>query len=180
MTVDLPQYDVRQKWQSRDGLAGIEAFRIWILKVLPLLFGLRTCPFCPYCNHNEGKKDLGEPCQDVFGSNMLSCGGFCGGTDALSGAVEHQKDGNPHFHGHAHIVNIWQHGSLAEVIKRVPDHRQKEEIVYKCSCVVKQIRLRVFSPFSAIEYCIETCASINFQAVCYPLCVKLALEHPDS
>ena len=46
---------------------------------------------------------------------MLACGGFCGGADAFGGAVEHQHDGNPHFHGHFHLVNIYQHSTLQDV-----------------------------------------------------------------
>ena len=129
--MDLPEYDLRQKWQARDGLCGIEAFRIWILRVLPLLLGMRTCPFCPYCNHNESRDGdiLGEPCQDIFGSNMLAIGGFCGGSDAMSGAVEHQHDGNPHFHGHAHIINIYQHGTLKDVADSVRSEAIKPETI---------------------------------------------------
>ena len=115
--VDLPEYDLRQKWQARDGLCGIEAFRVWILRVLPLIFGMRMCPFCPNCNHNQSQ-DKGleaTPCQDMFGSSMLSVGGFCGGADAMGGAVEYQRDGNPHFHLHMHLVNMYQHGTLQDV-----------------------------------------------------------------
>ena len=115
--IDLPEYDLRQKWQARDGLCGIEAFRIWILRVLPLIFGMRMCPFCPNCNHHDsidGNLHC-DPCQDMFGSNMLAGGGFCGGADAFGGAVEHQHDGNPHFHLHMHLVNMYQHGTLQDV-----------------------------------------------------------------
>ena len=117
ISIDLPEYDLRQKWQSRDGLCGIEAFRIWILRVLPLIFGMRTCPFCPQCNHSDRKDDPlhCNPCQDMFGSNMLACGGFSGAAEAFGGAVEHQHDGNPHFHCFVHLVNIYQHGTLQDV-----------------------------------------------------------------
>ena len=116
-TIDLPEYDLRQKWQARDGLCGIEAFRIWTFIVLPRIFGMRMCPYCPYCNHNQRTEVDFEPrpCQDMFGSSMLAVGGFCGGCDAMGGAVEHQHDGNPHFHGHVHLVNIYQHGTLMDV-----------------------------------------------------------------
>ena len=33
--------------------------------------------------------------------------------------VEHQHDGNPHFHGHAHVVNIYQHGTLEDVARAI-------------------------------------------------------------
>ena len=64
--IDLPDYDVRQTWQAKDGLCGIEAFRVWALRVFPLMFGMRVCPFCPYCNHHDPGGDVGEvsPCQD--------------------------------------------------------------------------------------------------------------------
>ena len=117
--VDLPEYDVRQRWQARDGLCGIDAFRVWIMRVLPLLFGVRMCPFCPACNHNQDHTLQHSRCQDVFGSNMLAMGGFCGGADALGGAVEHQHDGNPHFHGHVHIVNVWQHSTVQEIAEGI-------------------------------------------------------------
>ena len=74
--LDLPEFAVRQRWQARDGLCIIEAFRVWAMRVLPVLFGMRMCPFCPYCNHHEARVD-GEvftPCQDIFGSTMSSNG----------------------------------------------------------------------------------------------------------
>ena len=134
--VDLPEYDVRQRWQARDGLCGIDAFRVWIMRVLPVLFGVKMCPFCPSCNHNQGQVEFSR-CQDVFGSNMLAMGGFCGGAEALCGAVEHQHDGNPHFHGHVHIVNVWQHSTVQEIVegirgKSIDSQLQKSYVQWIC------------------------------------------------
>ena len=63
----------------------------------------------------------GSSAGDMFGSSMLPMGGFCGGADAFGGAVEHQHDGNPHLHFHVHVVNIYQHGTLADVAKAIRD-----------------------------------------------------------
>ena len=118
---------MRQKWQARDGLCGIEAFRVWVYRVFPLLFGMRMCPFCPYCNHSNhhgthvewNAAAASNPCQDMFGSSMIAVGGFCGGSDAWGAAIEHQHDGNPHFHAHVHIVNLYQYGNLKDVMAAI-------------------------------------------------------------
>jgi len=68
--------------------------------------------------------------QDIFGSNMLAVGGFCGGADAMGGAVEHQHDGNPHFHVHIHIVNMYQHGSLADISTAIRTGLLDPETIY--------------------------------------------------
>ena len=137
--LDIPQYDVRQRWQARDGLCGIEAFRVWILRVLPILFGIRMCPFCPDCNHAENFQDHSNflSCQDIFGSSMMAIGGFCGGSDAIGGAVEHQHDGNPHYHGHVHIVNVFQHNPLQTILEMIKQKAIDPQTVlsyHQCIC----------------------------------------------
>jgi hypothetical protein len=120
VSIDMPEYEARQRWQARDGLCGIEAFRVMTLLVFARIFGCRTCPFCPSCNHNSESSIMkSEPCQDMFGSCMLPMGGYCGGADAFGGAVEHQHDGNPHFHGFVHLVNIYQHNTLDDVARAI-------------------------------------------------------------
>ena len=47
--LDIPEYAVRQRWQARDGLCGIEAFRVWIFRVLATIFGIRMCLVTKKC-----------------------------------------------------------------------------------------------------------------------------------
>ena len=51
--------------------------------------------------------------------NMTSVGGFCGGCDAFGCAVEHQREGPPHLHGHLHLVNAYQHKTMHEIAERL-------------------------------------------------------------
>ena len=146
--IDLPDYDVRQKWQAKDGLCGIEAFRVWALRVFPLLFGMRTCPFCPYCNSHTSYDIRYAPCQDIFGSNMLACGGFCGGCDAFGAAAEHQFDGNPHLHAHVHLVNVYQHSTIFDLANKLRSGLINETMLksfHMAICIIGDADRRAFN-----------------------------------
>ena len=113
--VELPTYELRRIIATRDPLAVIDAHDLNIRLRLARIMGVRMCPTCPRCN------DTNRPCQNKFGSNMLPQGGFCGLCPALTLASEHQGLGTPHGHGQAHIVCVYQYGTLpetAEMIKK--------------------------------------------------------------
>ena len=50
---------------------------------------------------------------------MTPVGGFAGGADAFGCAVEHQREGPPHVHGHVHLVNAYQHKTMHEIAERL-------------------------------------------------------------
>ena len=45
----------------------------------------------------------------------MPMGGVLGGCSAFGGVTEHQQHGTPHFHGEAHVVCIYQFGTLQEI-----------------------------------------------------------------
>ena len=46
---------------AKDSLASVDGFRIMVLLAYEHLFGMRVCPNCPHCNHDEAV----SPCQDL-------------------------------------------------------------------------------------------------------------------
>ena len=42
-----------------------------------------------------------------------------GGIPAIGGGVEHQGFGTPHFHFDAHVVCIYQYGTLQEIADKI-------------------------------------------------------------
>ena len=52
---------------------------------------------------------------------MRPCGGIIGLVPSFEGGNENQKQTTPHFHGQAHVVCVYQFGSLADVAKRLQD-----------------------------------------------------------
>ena len=80
------------------------------------------CFNCPHCN---GDNDAAHPCQDVFGSNAKPMGGYVGLADCMGFATEFQGDSTPHGHGFVSLVNVYQHGSLADVAKVLEANGQK-------------------------------------------------------
>ena len=110
---DFPEYDIRQLAAARDPLAVIEAHRLNVCLRLAWLLGVRMCPDCPKCNA------YGWGCQDLFGSNMRPTGGILGGVQAFEGGTEYQGHGTPHFHGQAHVVCMYQHGTLYDIAEKL-------------------------------------------------------------
>lgn len=115
LLVDLPDYEARKCWRAR-GLCVIDAFKGCILLAVARVFGVRACPLCPLCNCKEvGKQQEIKACQDMFGSSMLPVGGYAGGCDALGGACEHLREGDPDIHMNVHRANACHHGTLKNV-----------------------------------------------------------------
>ena len=83
--VDVPGYDLRRLIQARDPQCAVNAFRVYIIKVLAPALGIRMCADCPHCCETD------MPCPDSLGSSAEVLGGMAGRGDALSGAVECQK-----------------------------------------------------------------------------------------
>ena len=106
---DLPEYAVRQLIAARDPWAVVLNFTHSIKFVGARLQGIRMCPNCPRCNATD------TPCQNKFGHGMLPMGGLFGLAVAFGGAVEYQKNWNPHFHGNTHVASVYQHKTLQEI-----------------------------------------------------------------
>ena len=107
--IEIPEYDVRRMMTSRDPWAVMQAFIHAVKYILARLLGLRMCPLCPRCNATE------FCCQNKFGDNMQPLGGTMGLAVALGGAIEYQRNDNPHFHGNLHLATIYQHKTLYEI-----------------------------------------------------------------
>ena len=102
--VELPHYDHRRRASARDPKAVMDAHWVNVRVRLARLLGIRMCYRCPHCNDGLPQQPHFHPCQDKFGSNMLPCGGVCGGVMALGGSNEHQGIGTPHLHADIHVV----------------------------------------------------------------------------
>ena len=91
------------------------------------LFGMRVCPNCPHCNHDERT----DPCQDCFGSNAKSEGGVFGRIDAGYTSSEAQKStGALHAHSQLCVQCLHQHEPFSSVLERLTE---KPELVYSTS-----------------------------------------------
>ena len=113
--VDLPLYQSRRRLTARDPRAVVAAYMYGVKFKLPWLLGLRSCPYCPDCNLEDETSDLFPPCQDIFGASTLLMGGVARMAATMGGATEFQNVGTPRWHGFVHIVNIYQHRTLADV-----------------------------------------------------------------
>ena len=117
----VPSWAERRRILARDPMASVDGFRILVDATLRHLFGLRTCPNCPRCNHAED----GVPCQDLFGSNAKPVGGAFGRVDAYFVSIEAQKStGSLHAHCQVFIQCLHQHTPLEEVFEVVRDDVQ--------------------------------------------------------
>ena len=110
-TLDIPSYDVRRALVAKDPWAVVQAFGISIRYMLPRLLGCRMCPLCPHCNVGRDH----SACANKFGHNFLPMGGVAGLAAGFGGSVEYQLNDNPHFHGNAHLVSMYQYMSLHEI-----------------------------------------------------------------
>ena len=107
--IDLPAYDVRKDVSTSDPHAVMEAFKVSTKFILPRVLGHRMCPICPRCNETDA------PCANKFGNNFEPWGGYAGLTAAQGFVVEYQHNNNPHAHGNAHMVSVYQHKTLEEI-----------------------------------------------------------------
>eukprot|EP00959_Pyramimonas_sp_CCMP1952_P281746 5889036-Pyramimonas_sp.AAC.1 len=124
----VPTWAERRRILARDPMASVDGFHILVDATLRQLFGLRTCPNCPRCNHAEG----GFPCQGLFGSNAMPGGGAFGRVDAYYVSIEAQKStGSLHAHCQVFAQCLHQHAPLEEVFEIVRDdvHHRGEKIV---------------------------------------------------
>ena len=110
--------------QTSDPHAIMESFKVNIRFILPRMFGYRMCPNCPHCWNTD------TPCANKFGNNFEPWGGIAGLTAANSCAVEYQGNNNPHAHGHAHCVSVYQHKTLEEIGKLIEKKLLAPETLY--------------------------------------------------
>ena len=73
---DVPGYTTRRSILARDPLSCSDGFRIICRLVLRYVFGVRICPYCPSCNHENFK---GPACQDRRGSSATVLGACLAG-----------------------------------------------------------------------------------------------------
>ena len=119
----MPSYDERRALAARDATASVDSFRTALLLILKHIFGIRCCPDCPRCNSSPS---LGEPCQDVFGSNAEPEGGVFGRVDGVFVSIEAQKSaGDLHGHMQLFVQCLHQHTPLFE-IALLPSEMLKE------------------------------------------------------
>ena len=87
---------------------------------------------CPFCNIDAYDGVAGEllrahqshrigslGCQNLFGNNARSQGGFAGLAQGLAFATEFQGDGTPRGHGFVSLSNAYQHSALEDIAKCV-------------------------------------------------------------
>ncbi len=119
LTEQVPSYDMRRALLAKDSLASVDGFRVMVLLAYQHLFGMRACPNCPHCNHDESE----TPCQDLFGSNAKAEGGVFGRIDAGYTSFEAQKStGALHAHSQLFVQCLHQHQPLAEVLRSLTDY----------------------------------------------------------
>ena len=111
-----PQYEVRRRITARDPLCCSDGFRVLCRLVLRHIFGVRTCPYCPYCGAEEFK---GPSCQDRLGCSSSAVGGVFGRVEVVFGSVENQKAGSLHLHAQLFVQCLHQHVPLYEVLSRL-------------------------------------------------------------
>ena len=61
------------------------------------LLGIRMCFRCPNCS-----------CRDALGQSTHPMGGILGLVLGFCGAIEYQKNSNPHFHANVYVATVWQ------------------------------------------------------------------------
>ena len=131
----VPTWAERRKILARDPMASVEGFRVIVDATMRHLFGLRTCPNCPGCNHGERM----SPCQDLFGSNASPEGGVFGRVDACYVSIEAQKStGALHAHCQVFVQCLHQHTPLDKIFELVRNNADgwgrafvKESLEYK-------------------------------------------------
>jgi hypothetical protein len=109
---EVPDYNIRRVLAAKDPWAVLQNFSVAIKFLLARLLGCSMCPFCPHCNQDSEEC---VPCSNRFGHNLRPMGGTSGLCVGFGGAVEYQQNDNPHFHGNAHLVSMYQYMSLHEI-----------------------------------------------------------------
>ena len=112
----LPDYDARRQILATDSLASVDGFRIMIQLTFQHLFGMKFCPKCPTCNHENSA----NPCQDLFGSNATAEGGIFGRVDAVYTSIEAQKStGSLHAHSQVFVQCLHQHTNIYQIMEKI-------------------------------------------------------------
>ncbi len=141
----VPSYDVRRALLAKDSLASVDGFRIMVLLAYEHLFGMRVCPNCPHCNHDEAV----SPCQDLFGSNAKAEGGVFGRIDAGYTSFEAQKStGALHAHSQLFVRCLHQHKPLSEVLQSFTD---RPELVEKYLKYKEHVCRQMFSSEAMVK-----------------------------
>ena len=125
VVLDLPSYDWRKNITTTDPWAVCQAFKVSTRFILPRLFGMRMCPRCPHCNETS------TPCQNKFGNNYWPWGGSGGLCAAFGAATEYQHCTNPHLHGNANFVSVYQHKTLQEISTMIEQQLLDPECIYE-------------------------------------------------
>ena len=104
---------------------------------VPLMFGIRMCFQCPFCNvdeHDGAVRKLRNhvvfsacACQSIFGSNAKLMGGYAGLGQALCFANENQVEGTLHGHGFVALSNAYQHVTLEDIVNLVEQNNSHAE-----------------------------------------------------
>ena len=104
----VPDYETRRQTSVRDPWAVDIAFQSMVRFVFAELLGLRICFRCPNCS-----------CRDSLGQSTHPMGGILGLVLGFCGAIEYQKNSNPHFHANVYVATVWQQPlkKLAEKIR---------------------------------------------------------------
>ena len=141
----VPSYEVRRALLAKDSLASVEGFRLMVLLAYEHLFGMRVCPNCPHCNHDED----GRPCQDLFGSNAKAEGSVFGRIDAGYSSFEAQKStGSLHAHSQLFVQCLHQHQPLAEVLRSLTE---RPELVQRYLKYKEHVCRQVFCDDATVD-----------------------------
>ncbi|CAL1151362.1 unnamed protein product, partial [Cladocopium goreaui] len=95
--VPVPEYETRRQTTVRDPWAVDTAFQCMVRFVFAELLGIRMCFRCPNCS-----------CRDALGQSTHPMGGILGLVLGFCGAIEYQKNSNPHFHANVYVATVWQ------------------------------------------------------------------------
>ena len=95
--VPVPEYETRRQTSVRDPWAVDIAFQCMVRFVFAELLGIRMCFRCPNCS-----------CRDALGQSTHPMGGILGLVLGFCGAIEYQKNSNPHFHANVYVATVWQ------------------------------------------------------------------------
>ena len=124
---------MRRALLAKDSLASVDGLRIMVLLAYEHLFGMRVCPNCPHCNHDEAV----SPCQDLFGSNAKAEGGVFGRIDAGYTSFEAQKStGALHAHSQLFVQCLHQHKPLSEVLQSLAGFWHRRSLTPKVQIAV--------------------------------------------
>ena len=110
-----PTFEERRKILALKPSAAVIGFRVHVQLLLQGIFGLRTCLFCPQCQLS-GEEAF---CADLCGNGAKLEGGAFGRCVAGFFAIESQKAGALHVHGHVVLECLHQHRSLDSLVEEM-------------------------------------------------------------